>query len=251
MLFFKPITLFAFAFSIVSCTLTPRAKDPFGGVDTKDSNVDVSALGSITLMDADSGYVIAAPHGKFDLNTDTIVSRFCAAIHWDCLIAQSFRSAEHPINVNRPTEGVNLASGEESRTPRAEAVYAKYLASFSAITANTTPKLYVEIHGNNREESKELIEVAIVGIEQDRAGRIRALLNTALLANGIEDVHVAIEGLDEIYFGAHATKTIGILSIVKPALHMEFPKNLRMDRIDATVNFLKLALPQVTTLEFQ
>ncbi|MBT6275306.1 MAG: hypothetical protein HOI95_14355 [Chromatiales bacterium] len=74
-------------------------------------------------IDANSPFIIAAPHGGYDLHTETIVKNACGRLAWNCLIAQGFRTREVPLNVNRPTEGVDVPMRKERHTDRAAAVY--------------------------------------------------------------------------------------------------------------------------------
>ncbi|MCH9672738.1 MAG: hypothetical protein K0U93_14975, partial [Gammaproteobacteria bacterium] len=39
-----------------------------------------------------SAYILAAPHGGYDLGTARIVREVCQAVTWSCLIAERFRT---------------------------------------------------------------------------------------------------------------------------------------------------------------
>ena len=200
------------------------------------------SLGQFSTQDNNSHYIITAPHGGYDLMTEVIVRKVCDNILWNCLIAQDFRSKSHPLNVNRPTEKYGVSSNNEVRTDRALYVYDEYLRQIYLI--NKAPKLYVEIHGNSRNESKNRIEIATVSITEDQARRIKLILQNALSSTKLTQ-SIAIENIDYIYYHATASKALGSLGKIKPALHFEFPKSARTISTDEVVAFLSFALPKV------
>ena len=200
------------------------------------------SLGQFSSQDNNSHYIITAPHGGFDLMTEVIVREVCDNILWNCIIAQDFRSKSHPLNVTRPTEKYGVSSSNEVRTERALYVYDEYLSQIYLI--NKAPKLYVEIHGNSRNESKNRIEIATVSIKDDQARRIKLILQNALSSTKLTQ-SIAIENIDYIYYHATSSKAQGSLSKIKPALHFEFPKSSRTISTDEVVAFLSLALPKL------
>ena len=200
------------------------------------------SLGQFSSQDNNSHYIITAPHGGSDLMTEVIVRKVCDNILWNCLIAQDFRSKSHPLNVNRPTEKYGVSSNNEVRTDRALYVYDEYLRQIYLI--NKVPKLYVEIHGNSRNKSKNRIEIATVGIKDDQARRIKLILQNALSSTKLTQ-SIAIENIDYIYYHATSSKAQGSLSKIKPALHFEFPKSPRTIKTDEVVAFLSFALPKL------
>ena len=200
------------------------------------------SLGQFSSQDNNSHYIITAPHGGFDLMTEVIVREVCDNILWNCIIAQDFRSKSHPLNVTRPTEKYGVSSSNEVRTERALYVYDEYLSQIYLI--NKVPKLYVEIHGNSRNESKNRIEIATVSIKDDQARRIKLILQNALSSTKLTQ-SIAIENIDYIYYHATSSKAQGSLSKIKPALHFEFPKSSRTISTDEVVDFLSLALPKL------
>lgn len=208
------------------------------------------ALGNMVTKDHSSPYIIAAPHGKFDLNTADVVESVCINAQWNCLIASGYRTEEHPINVNRPTEGVGLAKYEEQHTDRARYVYEEYLARFSDIQTASF-KLYVEIHGNSRPESQNRIEIATVGLDSDESATIKEELILELTEAGLSDLNVLIEGDPDFHFHASAAKAFGILKDVETALHLEIPIAFRSDRLNELTEALKKTLPPVLEKEFR
>ena len=200
------------------------------------------SLGQFSSQDNNSHYIITAPHGGSDLMTEVIVRKVCDNILWNCLIAQDFRSKSYPLNVNRPTEKYGVSSNNEVRTERALYVYDEYLSQIYMI--NKAPKLYVEIHGNSRNKSKNRIEIATVGINNDQARRIKLILQNALSSTKLTQ-SIAIENIDYIYYHATSSKARGSLSKIKPALHFEFPRSSRTISTDEVIAFLSFALPEL------
>ena len=109
---------------------------------------------------------------------------------------------------------------------------------------NKAPKLYVEIHGNSRNESKNRIEIATVGINNDQARRIKLILQNALSSTKLTQ-SIAIENIDYIYYHATSSKAQGSLNKIKPAMHFEFPRSSRTINTDEVVAFLSFALPKL------
>jgi hypothetical protein len=168
--------------------------------------------------------VIAAPHGGYDLNTEQIARLVARRLEASCLVALRFRSSTHPINVNRPTEGVDLPAAQEVVTPRATAVYEAYRAVEQDL-ASPSLRLYVEVHGNHRPRSAGRLEVATQGFGLAEA----ALLKSRYAELGPELPPVDVEPVDPIYFTASAAKRYGILKGMPRALHIEVPAGLRED----------------------
>lgn len=173
------------------------------------------------------GILIAAPHGGFDLHTE----RMARQIAWLCgggyVLASGFRTHEHPLNVNRPTEGVGLLSEREPRTAAAVAVYDR----FAAAVDRQHPGLYVEIHGNGREASAGALEVATQGLTAADAGWLREDFGHRLegLPPGMPRLRILIEPLDTLHFAAAGVKITGVFRLVPRALHIEIPRAVRDD----------------------
>lgn len=174
---------------------------------------DVLALGSFEVTDRNSPILIAAPHGGYDTGTEEIARKVAQLLNASCIVATGYRTVDHPINVNRPTEGVRLAANLEHVTGDAQTVYDAYRTQVLALK----PKLYVEIHANIRPESANAIEAATRGITSNEA----RLLKTA------SALPVLIEPLDKLYYRASSAKRLGILSQLPYALHFELPTSLR------------------------
>lgn len=202
-------------------------------------------VGTFTIFNRSSPYLIAAPHGEFDEKTGEIVWKFCRVVRWDCLIVEGFREESAAINVNRPSEGVRIS--DTQFTERAALVYARYVEKIRKLTPAL--RLYVEIHGNDRSESKKHIEIATVGITPAQAERIAALFRKKLKAVGL-DLEIRIDVLDQIHYNATHARRFGVLSFLNPALHIELPVSARTDSFQKTVRFLAKTLPVLVKREF-
>lgn len=183
--------------------------------------------GTMQVLDARRGLLVAAPHGGFDRHTDEMARRIALLAGGGYLLASGYRTHDHPLNVNRPTEGVGLASEDERRTPAAAKVWAGWSARLDA----QRPRLYVEIHGNNRAASAGAIEVATVGIDVAQATWLKAEFSRRLayLDRGMPRVPWIIEPLDALHFRAGGAKKDGALARVPMALHLELPWAVRGD----------------------
>lgn len=181
--------------------------------------------------------VLAAPHGDFDADTGRIVDLACGTLKWACVVARGQRAKEHPVNVNRPTEGYGLKSDEERRTPCAEEVY----AAWSKLVGAFSPKLYVEVHGNIRKDLESRLDVALVGVKAEDAKRLKKILEGERERHGLAWLEVRVEGLDEVKMKAGASKKWGELGKRAPALHFEFPRRAREDP-DRTARYLAAVL---------
>lgn len=205
--------------------------------------------GSIVPTDRDAPYMLVAPHGDFDAHTAAIADSACRRLGWDCLIAQGQRTKGHPVNVNRPTEGVGVKASEEAHTTCAAAIYAQW--GDAARRLNAAPKLYVEVHGNKHKETRGRVEVAVVGVGPEVAARVKALLLKARAAHELEWMDVWVEGVDPIRYKATSSKRWGQLSVSKAALHFEFPMRARKEQSEDVAAFLAAALAEVVRTEFR
>lgn len=203
-------------------------------------------IGSFTIFNRESSYLVSAPHGEFDDQTGEIVWQFCLRVRWDCLIAEGFRADHAPINVNRPTEGASL-SGTRF-TERASLVYARYVKRITRISPSL--RFYVEIHGNEFKGTEEFIDVATVGLSVAQARRIESLAKQLLEEEGLGYLQPRIDVLEKIRYRATHARQFGVLSFIRPAVHLEFPLLPRTRDQKNMVNFLVKFLPAVARQEF-
>lgn len=185
------------------------------------------AGGTLQELADPGGLLVAAPHGGYDLHSDEIARRVALLAGGGYLLASGYRTKAQQLNVNRPTEGAGIPSGQEAHTPAAALVWAGWQARLKA----QRPRLYVEIHGNSRKDSAHHIEVATVGIDAARATRLRADFAARLcgLDAGQPRLQWAIEPLDPLHYQAAGAKKWGALGMVPMALHLEIPFAVRSD----------------------
>jgi hypothetical protein len=180
-----------------------------------------------------SSIVLTAPHGDFDIGTYEIVRQLCDRHpKWSCILAMQFRgkgNAAQPFNVNRPT----LLDDDDCERPNplAQRVFTAWMEKVRRIQ----PRLYVEIHGNVREESAAHIEVAHKGFSPE------------VLKGYLKNPIFAIEGVDDIWFRASQNKACGSMQMVDRALHFELPASLRLtvEGREAAFGILETALLNV------
>lgn len=185
------------------------------------------AGGTMEVLDARGGLLVAAPHGGFDRFTDEMARRIALLAGGGYLLASGYRTPARPLNVNRPTEGVGLAPDDERRTADAERVW----AAWSARLAGQRPRLYVEIHGNSRAASAGAIEVATVGVDAPQAAWLKAEFarRLAFLDREMPRLPWLVEPLDPLHYRAAGAKRDGALARVPMALHLETPWRIRGD----------------------
>src|SRR2546426_12263640 len=128
------------------------------------------------------GVVIAAPHGISDARTGEIVAELGRRTGFGVVIATGFNlepdTRERPgrrYQVNRPFEGApSRPPSEDTASAGARLVYETFERRVREI-AQGPLRFYAEIHGNNRRESANRIEIATVGVDKEYAQRLRAL----------------------------------------------------------------------------
>jgi hypothetical protein len=212
------------------------------------------AAGSFTVERGRPGFVIAAPHGTSDGGTDRLGIELARRTGWGAVVARGFsRPGGRRLSVNRPTEGAVAAGADgEAETAEARRVHAAF-ADHVATAAQGPLRLYVEIHGNGREQSAGRIEIATVGVDRDEAWRLRTLLELARDARlgGRPDVprlEVLVEPLDVVHYTASMAKRHGVLGRAPRALHIELPRAARTAHHEAWAAVLADFLVQVATL---
>lgn len=185
------------------------------------------AEGHFTMSKVASPILVAAPHGGFDRFSDDFAREVALMTGASYLLADGFRTTDHPWNVNRPTEGVKLKAHEEPITAAASEVYAAYSKQVSAYA----PRMYVEIHGNSRPESAGWIEMATDHLAAEDAVWFKADFEShvAAMPAGIRRFGLKIEPLDLLHYQASSVKQQGVFRLVPMALHFETPWAMRAD----------------------
>jgi len=155
--------------------------------------------------------------------------------------------------VNRPFEGApSRPPSEETASAGARLVYETFERRVREI-AQGPLRFYAEIHGNNRRESANRIEIATVGVDKEYAQRLRALCEL------IRDAHlrghakaprleVLVEPADPIFYAASGAKRDGILKLPERAVHIELPTAARVEFRDLYTAILADFVAQAVTL---
>ena len=195
------------------------------------SGLAQAQTGVITGTPGKPGVVVAAPHGTVDMNTDQIAERIAKRTGFGLVVATGYSflrdEARYRLDVNRPTEG-RIGGGERSESAQAATVYTSYRERVETV-AQGPLVVYIEIHGNARQESAGNVEIATKGIDVATAEKLRGLLEAAQDAHpGVQKLRVLVEPADEIYYRASAAKRHGILTLPKYAIHIELPHATRM-----------------------
>ncbi len=234
----------------------PRPEAPREPVVTAPVPAPGPAGGSFSISRGRPGLVIAAPHGSSDTATDLIGAELARLTGWSAVVVRGFSNlgaAGRRLNVNRPTEGVPGDPPRlEARTPAAREAFDAYRAHV-AVAAQGPLRLYVEVHGNGRQESAGRIEIATVGLTRDEAWRMRTLLELVrdVHARGLEGLPrlaVAVEPLDALHYTASAAKEQGVLGTVSRALHIELPRAARTTHREGYTALLADFLTQAARL---
>ena len=202
-------------------------------------------LGFFKYYPSSNGIVIAAPHGRYDKNTDGIAIAISRILKSGYVIARGFSIGKPRINVNRPTESYPRSNGSEFLTSRSAKAYSQYVGILRELGGGNHLKLYVEIHGHSSRLANT-IEIASVGLSADRAFDVKriftcVLRETKMMHRGYPNVDLKIEPADFLSYRAIKSKQIGSLSanIADLALHVELPLVLRQDQsIEATAQLI-------------
>lgn len=216
--------------------------------------------GHIAARPGRPGLVVAAPHGSSDAQTGEIAAELARRTGFGLVVATGFaiepQTLEQPgrrYQVNRPSEGVpGRPPAEDTPTDGARIVYDTYERHVRE-AAQGPLRFYAEIHGNNRRESANRIEIATVGIDREYAQRLRTLCEL------IRDAHlrgqaaaarldVLVEPADPIFYAASGAKRDGILKLPERALHIELPMAARVEFRDVYTAILADFVAQAVTL---
>jgi hypothetical protein len=219
-----------------------------------------TARGHIATRPGRAGFVVAAPHGTSDVRTGEIAAEVARRTGFGLVVATGFSiepdTRERPgrrYQVNRPFEGTpSRPPTEETATDAARRVYEAYETRVREI-AQGPLRFYAEIHGNNRRESANRIEIATVGMDREFALRLRALAELIRDAHlrahhGAPRLEMLVEPADPIFYAATGAKRDGILKLPERALHIELPKAARVDFGDVYTAILADFVAQAVTL---
>jgi len=227
-----------------------------------DAPVTSSTLstGRIAARPGRPGFVVAAPHGGSDLNTDDMAVEIARRTGFGLVVATGFSmepggglEPARRYQVNRPLEGVpGRPPVEHVPSEAARQVYDAY--EKRVLEAAQGPlRFYAEIHGNNRQDCAGQIEIATVGVDRELALRLRALaelIRDAHLRGNheIQRLDVLIEPADAVTYRASGAKRDGILRLPQRALHIELPRCARRDWRETYTSILADFLAQAVSL---
>jgi len=197
--------------------------------------------GGVQVEKGRPGLVLAAPHGTSDTATDVMGRELAKLTGFGLVVATGYAHLDgdgRRYNVNRPTESVpGVAARIEVETEAARQVYQAYRRHV-AEAAQGPLRLYVELHGNGRQESAGRMEIATVGVSREDAWRLKTLLelirDSRVPAEGaVPRFDVWVESQDPIWYTASAAKQSGILAQAPLALHIELPRAARTTHREA------------------
>jgi hypothetical protein len=216
--------------------------------------------GNIAARPGRPGLVVAAPHSSSDAQTGEIAAEVARRTGFGLVVATGFTlepdTTDRPgrrYQVNRPFEGVpSRPPSEDSASEGARLVYETF-ARRVAETAQGPLRFYAEIHGNNRRESANRIEIATVGVDREYAQRLRSLCELIRDAHlrghaGVPRLDVLIEPADPVFFAASGAKRDGILKVPERAVHIELPRTARVEFRDVYTAIVADFVAQAVTL---
>ena len=216
--------------------------------------VPVRSAGPLASQKGRPGLVIGAPHGRSDAGTDRISVELARQTGFGLVVATyADLDSGRRLNVNRPTEGVQGASpSDEVATAEARQAYEAYVGRVKDV-AQGPLSVYVELHGNGRQETAGRIEIATVGVSREEAWRLRTLLELIRDAHlggkpEVPRLDVLVEPLDRLYYTASAVKQVGILRLPQRAIHIELPRAARTSGREAYTDVLADFLSQAAGL---
>lgn len=232
---FFPVTfgIFIFIFmalNIVGLSQTDAAErfdHPFGRFETQTTK---------------NGIIVAAPHGTYDIRTDSLAQETARKLGAGYVIARGFSRGASRINVNRPTEGAAKTCEREQRTERARDVYDQYVRLMDKSSDGTPLQLYVELHGHTSLPFLNRLEIATTGFSSEDARQLKEkfpsfLAQAKAVNRDYPNLDLLIEPIDKVFFGAGCNKKTGYLSTGRTArsLHMEIPRSARApENLEAT-----------------
>jgi len=192
-------------------------------------NLDLE-LGRLEFERGKRQIIVSAPHGIYELRTEGIVREIAGKLSASHVVARGFRRRSHPVNVNRPTEGIGLPSVYENETHRAREVFEKYLQILKDFQNGNNATLLVEIHGNSLKMLSHTIEIATKGFTTGFLKEIKEINSRRLKAlfPG-KPYRLKIEPIDSIIMVAGGAKRIGSIREFQMALHIELPRDLRVN----------------------
>jgi hypothetical protein len=232
------------ALVVQGCAGLIAGKDSAEAPPAGPGRVPGPGAGAVQVEKGRPGVVIAAPHGTSDSATDVMGRELAKLTGFSLVVVTGYThidAAGRRYNVNRPTE-----------SEPARQVYQTYRRQV-ADAAQGPLRLYVEVHGNGRQESAGRMEIATVGVSRDDAWRLKTLLemirDARLPAEGdVPRLDVWMEPQDALWYTASTAKQSGILAQTRLALHIELPRAARTTYREAYTTVLADFLIQSAAL---
>ena len=169
------------------------------------------------------GFVIAAPHGLSDPQTGDFAAELARRTGFGLVVATGFAIDPRAPGIRQGSLAYERRVQEAAQGPLA---------------------YYAEIHGNNRRESANRIEIATVGVDAGLAQRLRTLYELT------RDAHLrsrpAAPRVDALVEPADTRD--GMLRLPARALHLELPRVARTDARELYLAILTDFLTQAATL---
>ncbi len=240
----------------------------FGKLSCEDFELNGSRLGAFVYNKAaPRSYIVAAPHGGYDLNTDRVVANLFGTVtsdtsqddQWGKVIAHGFRGLckkGFQANVNRPSLLAQDGCRQDSSDPNlalASKIYARYEALLDSFGPHADQRLYVEIHGQNTPGLENTIEIATARVTSSEAQRIKEIFEQEIqalkLSNG-QTLNIAIQPLEHVHWNAIPTKVCGSMYHMAPtpSLHAECPGLIReRERTKDAVMYFSRVLARIAT----
>jgi len=157
------------------------------------------------------GFVVAAPHGGRDVDTDDIAVEIARRTGFGLVVAPAFGPDAYETRVLEASQG--------------------------------PLRFYAEIRGNDRRDCAGQIEIATVGVDRDLALRLRALAE--LIRDAHLRAHRHVQRLDVL---VEPGTRDGILRLPQRALQIELPACARRDWRETYAAILADFLAQAVTL---
>jgi len=105
------------------------------------------------------------------------------------------------------------------------------------------PRLYVEVHGAS---SIEDVEIATLGLSLEQTTQLKTVFQNAWNAVGLSARTIKVEPNDSISLTASASKSFGMMSRLKPSIHIGLPRAMRQNERKEVIQFLGNALSTFT-----
>lgn len=202
------------------------------------------------------GAVVAAPEGRSDRRTVEMATELARRTGFGLVVAGEFGAAprgDRRDHLSRPFEGApgappsGAVATDDAR--RVDDAYERRVLE----AARGRLTFYAEIHGNDRREAADRIEIATVGVDLDDARRLRTLLELCRDAHlrahpRVPRLQARVGPADPVVDTASGAKRDGLLRLPERVLHIELPRAARQDWHEVYTAILADFLAQAAAL---